>query len=92
MAMAQMDKNRKVAHKGFEMLDMYLPYLFPKPESDIKEPVVSHPTEHIKFFGGARPFVGNPNRAERQKGRPINCDEAVRLYGGVLTKEFRNRK
>ncbi|XP_010449866.1 PREDICTED: uncharacterized protein LOC104732036 [Camelina sativa] len=90
MAMAQNDKNRWVAQKGFEMLDTYLPYLFP-PESTIREPVVSYP-EHIKSFGGTRPFVGNPNRSERQKGRAITCDEAVRLYGGVLVKEFRNRK
>ncbi|VVB00954.1 unnamed protein product [Arabis nemorensis] len=59
-------------------------------ESTIKEPVVSHPTEHIHFFGGARPFIGNPNRIERPKGRAITCDEAVKLYGGVLIKEFRN--
>lgn len=59
------------------------------PESTIKKPVVSHPTEHVQYFGGARPFVGNPNRFERPKGRIINCDEAVQLYGGVLIKEFR---
>ncbi|ESQ55857.1 hypothetical protein EUTSA_v10026998mg [Eutrema salsugineum] len=59
-------------------------------ESAIKEPVVSHPVEHIQYFGGARPFIGHANRFERPKGRAISCDEAVRLYGGVLIKEFRN--
>ncbi|XP_010440225.1 PREDICTED: uncharacterized protein LOC104723543 [Camelina sativa] len=59
------------------------------PESTMKEPVVSHPTAHIQYFGGARPFVGNPNRFERPKGRVINCDEAAQLYGGVLIKQFR---
>ncbi|KAG7547387.1 hypothetical protein ISN44_As12g026340 [Arabidopsis suecica] len=59
------------------------------PESTMKEPVASHATEHIQYYGGARPLVGNPNRFERPKGRVINCDEAVQLYGGVLIKEFR---
>ncbi|CAN6878349.1 unnamed protein product [Brassica oleracea var. botrytis] len=58
--------------------------------STIKEPVVPHPTERIQYFGGAtaRPFIGHTNRFERPKGRAINCDEAVQLYGGVLIKEF----
>ncbi|XP_006284675.2 uncharacterized protein LOC17879645 [Capsella rubella] len=58
-------------------------------ESTMREPVVSHPTAHIQYFGVGRPFVGNPNRVERPKGRVINCDEAAQLYGGVLIKEFR---
>ncbi|KAG7542707.1 hypothetical protein ISN45_Aa07g026650 [Arabidopsis thaliana x Arabidopsis arenosa] len=88
MAMAQKDRNRWVAQKGFEMIDKHLPNRF-SPETTIKEPVFSHLTEPIHFFGGARPFVGNPNPFERPKGRRITCDEAVRLYGGVLIKEFR---
>ncbi|KAG7616166.1 hypothetical protein AtNW77_Chr4g0291231 [Arabidopsis thaliana] len=88
MVMAQKDRNRWVAQKGFEMIDKRLPYRF-LPDSTVREPVASRQTEHIHFFGGARPFVGNPNPFERSKGRPITCDEAVRLYGGVLIKEFR---
>uniref|UniRef100_A0A1J3HNH8 Uncharacterized protein n=1 Tax=Noccaea caerulescens TaxID=107243 RepID=A0A1J3HNH8_NOCCA len=59
-------------------------------ESTIKEPVVSHPTEHIQYYGGARPFTGHANQFVRPNGRAISCDEAVQLYGGVLIKEFRN--
>ncbi|CAH2078928.1 unnamed protein product [Thlaspi arvense] len=59
-------------------------------DSTIKEPVVSHATEHIQHFGGASPLIGHANRFERPRGRAISCDEAVKLYGGVLIKEFRN--
>ncbi|EFH44427.1 hypothetical protein ARALYDRAFT_493282, partial [Arabidopsis lyrata subsp. lyrata] len=81
MAMAQKDRNRWVAQK--EMIDKPLPYRF-SPETTIEEPVVSHPAKPIHFFGGAHPSDGNPNPFERPKGRRITCDEAVRLYGGVL--------
>ncbi|KAF2590397.1 hypothetical protein F2Q70_00039510 [Brassica cretica] len=59
-------------------------------ESTTKEPVVSHPKEHIQYFGGASPLMGHGNRLEGPKGRAINCDEAVQLYGGVLIKEYRH--
>ena len=139
MAMAQKDRNTRMAQRAFEMVDkvygrshkisppvLYVPrdesaprfnqkpYEYGGPKvytvkegtnttscrrviyqysngSTIKEPVVSHPTERIQYFGGAtaRPFIGHTNRFERPKGRAINCDEAVQLYGGVLIKEFR---
>ncbi|KFK24194.1 hypothetical protein AALP_AAs41122U000100 [Arabis alpina] len=136
MAMAQKDRNARIAQKAFEMVDKVngkSQKIIPKPyvlrdefpsrfnqssyeydgpqvytvkeannmtschrviyqysnESTIKEPVVSHPTEHVQFVGGARPFIGQPKRVERPRGRAINCDEAVKLYGGVLIKEFR---
>ncbi|KAH0902734.1 hypothetical protein HID58_042237, partial [Brassica napus] len=58
-------------------------------ESTTKEPVVSPPTEHIQYFGGVHPHMGHANRFETAKGRPISCDEAVQLYGGVLIREYR---
>ncbi|CAH8316612.1 unnamed protein product [Eruca vesicaria subsp. sativa] len=126
MAMAQKDRNTRMAQRAFEMVDkvygrsqklnppvLYVPRDEPAPrfnqnsyeyggpkvytvkegtnttscrrviyqyskESTTKEPVVSLPTEHIRYFGGVRP-----------KGRAISCDEAVQLYGGVLIKEYR---
>ncbi|KAF8080528.1 hypothetical protein N665_0936s0007 [Sinapis alba] len=57
-------------------------------ESTIKVLLVSHPIEHIQYFGGTCPFIGHANRSERPKGQAISCDEAAKLYGGVLIKEF----
>ncbi|CDY09723.1 BnaC07g33380D [Brassica napus] len=96
--MAQNDRNTRIAQKAFEMVDKVygnttscrrVIYQYSN-GSTIKEPVVPHPTERIQYFGGAtaRPFIGHTNRFERPKGRAINCDEAVQLYGGVLIKEF----
>ncbi|ESQ55856.1 hypothetical protein EUTSA_v10026734mg [Eutrema salsugineum] len=68
MAMAQKDRNMKIAQKAFEMVDkMYG-----------KSPKITPP-----------PYVPRDDRFERVKGRAISCDEAARLYGGVLIKEFR---
>ncbi|CAA7057498.1 unnamed protein product [Microthlaspi erraticum] len=137
MAMAQKDRNTRIAQKAFEMVDKvygkshkiappsYVPrdefasrynqssyeYGAPKVntikegtrtascsrfiykysnDSTIQEPVVSRPTEHVQYFGGSSPLTGHANRFERPKERAISCDEAARLYGGVLIKEFRN--
>ncbi|CAN8274985.1 unnamed protein product [Cochlearia groenlandica] len=64
-------------------------YKYSNESSTPKEPVVSHPAEHIHYFSGASTNIGHGNRFERPKKRAISCDEAVRLYGGVLIKEFR---
>ena len=137
MAMAQKDRNTRMAQRAFEMVDkvygrshkisppvLYVPrdesaprfnqepyeyggpkvytvkegtnttscrrviYQYSK-ESTTKEPVVSPPTEHIQYFGGVHPHMGHANRFETAKGRPISCDEAVQLYGGVLIREYR---
>ncbi|KAF3498919.1 hypothetical protein DY000_02053960 [Brassica cretica] len=94
--MNQKDRNTRIAQKAFEMVDkvygkshrrVIYPY---SNESTTKEPVVSHPKEHIQYFGGASPLMGHGNRLEGPKGRAINCDEAVQLYGGVLIKEYRH--
>lgn len=58
-------------------------------ESMIK-PVGYHPTDHIHYFSGARPFLDHGDRFERSKEGAISCDEAFLRYGGVLIKEFRN--
>ncbi|CAH8326272.1 unnamed protein product [Eruca vesicaria subsp. sativa] len=58
-------------------------------ESTINVPVVSHPLEHIQYFGDTSPFIVHANRSERPKGQAISCDEAAKLYGGVLIKEYR---
>ncbi|KAL0854797.1 hypothetical protein Bca101_059949 [Brassica carinata] len=90
--MAQKDRNTMIAQKAFEMVDkVYVIYQYSN-ESTTKGPVVSHPksssSKHIQYFGGTCPFIGRANRSERPKGQAISCDEATKIYGGVLIKEF----
>ncbi|KAG2315229.1 hypothetical protein Bca52824_018351 [Brassica carinata] len=59
-------------------------------ESTTKGPVVSHPKEHIQYFGGASPLLDHGKQLEGPKGRTISCDEATQLCGGVLIKEYRH--
>ncbi|VVB08959.1 unnamed protein product [Arabis nemorensis] len=79
MAMAKKDRNTRFAEKAFEMVDK----VNGKSQKIIPKPYV--PRDEFPSQ-----FIDHANRIEKPKERAITCDEAVKLYGGVLIKEFRN--
>ncbi|VVB00955.1 unnamed protein product [Arabis nemorensis] len=94
MAMAQEHRNTRFVQQAFEMVDKVngkSPKISPKPfvpRDQFPSRFNQSSTEHIPFVGDARPSIGHANWFEKPKGRVISCDEAVKLCGGMLIKEF----
>ncbi|VVB00956.1 unnamed protein product [Arabis nemorensis] len=94
MAMAQKDRNTRFVQQAFETVDKVngkSPKITPKPfvpRDQFPSRFNQSSTEHIPSVGGARPSTSHANWVERPNGRVVSCDEAFKLYGGMLIKEF----